>query len=197
MLCCKMLHKLGQHTMPSQLVCQQLALAGHNRSLVVTSHLGPAATHAVWALCWALGLHTRSPSHPPLVMLQDLYVPRHKTRCNSAVSGDAGVADDRQRASLVLVGVGESLLCLCLWPDAATRTSTVAGGSAALPVPKGCCCCMHCAHACRATPSSAYHNRTALQFWTTIRCTALAVSHPISKICIVLSCLRGVGAAIF
>lgn len=86
--------------------------------------MGPAPTHAVWALCWGLGLHARTPSHPPLIMLQDLYAPRHQGTDKAA---SAALDGDRIRLAAVLVGLGDSLLCLGLWPGAAQNAACLAG----------------------------------------------------------------------
>ena len=86
--------------------------------------MGPAPTHAVWALCWGVGLHARTPSHPPLIMLQDLYVPRHQGIDKAA---SAALDGDRIRLAAVLVGLGDSLLCLGLWPGAAQNAACLAG----------------------------------------------------------------------
>ena len=94
------------------------------RSLLVSSHFGPAATHAIWALCWNLGLHARTPSHPPLVMLQDLFVPCHQA---IAKAGDVALVSDTIRLSIVLVGLGDHVLCLGLWPSSTQRAQGLAG----------------------------------------------------------------------
>ena len=88
------------------------------------SDIGPNPTHAIWALCWGLSLHARSPSHPPLFMLQDLHVPRYQGIDKSA---SAALDSDRIRLAAVIVGLGDSLLCLGLWPGAAQSTAHLAG----------------------------------------------------------------------
>lgn len=60
-------------------------------------------------------------------MLQDLLVPCHQGTANGAASKEGALENDRVRLAVVVVGVGECLLCLGLWPGAAQNTQSLAG----------------------------------------------------------------------
>ena len=57
-------------------------------------------------------------------MLQDLFVP---CRQSIAKAGNVALVSDRIRLSVVLVGLGDYVLCLGLWPSSTQRAQGLAG----------------------------------------------------------------------
>ena len=90
--------------------------ASCHRRAVVHSSLHSAATMAVMNMCWGLGMFWRSPSHPPLALLQDLHLP-------------SSVQHQALRMSVVVTALGQTVLCLAFWPGCFAAANQLAGWS--------------------------------------------------------------------
>lgn len=72
-------------------------------------------------------------------MLQDLFVPCHQ---GIAKAGNAGLVNDRIRLSIVLMGLGDSVLCLGMWPSSTQSAQALAGAALSLHLTRVSCPCL-------------------------------------------------------